>query len=89
MNLIRAPGLLFVFLVMPPLGYLVAATVFTHFGDQIEVRDTRGAYLVAVARSCERQDPITLSGGFKAWYLCEADVAANGGPARTMTARGS
>lgn len=88
MNLIRALGLLFVFLVMPPLGYLTAATVFTHYGDQAEPGDTGNAYLVAVARSCARQDPITLSGGFKAWYICQADVSANKGPSRTMTARG-
>ncbi|MDT7787913.1 MAG: hypothetical protein QOF58_6332 [Pseudonocardiales bacterium] len=73
---------------MPPLGYLTAATVWTHLGDQIEVRDTRGEHLLAVARSCERQDPITLTGGFKTWYICEVDVSANGGPSREEKSRG-
>jgi hypothetical protein len=81
-------GFLFVFFVMPPLGYLVSATVFTHFGDQVDVRDTRNASLIAVARSCAAQEPITLTGGFKTWYICQADVSANGGPSRAMEARG-
>ncbi|ANZ42214.1 hypothetical protein BBK82_46075 [Lentzea guizhouensis] len=88
MSFFRLIGFLFVLFVMPPLGYLTAATVFTHFGDQIEVRDTRGAHLVAVAKSCTAQEPITLTGGFKTWYTCEAEVSANGGPSRTQEARG-
>ncbi|MEU3643639.1 DUF6346 domain-containing protein [Lentzea sp. NPDC034063] len=79
-------GFLFVFFVMPPLGYLTAATVWTHLGDQIEAGGT--STLVGVARSCERQDPITLTGGFKAWYICQVDVSARGGPPRTMKSRG-
>ncbi|HEX8864291.1 MAG TPA: DUF6346 domain-containing protein [Lentzea sp.] len=88
MILLRSIGFLFVFFVMPPLGYLMSATVWTHLGDQIELRDTRGEHLVAIARSCERQDPITLTGGFKAWYICEVDVSANGGPSRKEKSRG-
>ncbi|MEV6239355.1 DUF6346 domain-containing protein [Lentzea sp. NPDC051838] len=90
MKLIRALGLLFVFFVMPPLGYLTAATVWTHLGDQIEVSGTAAANetLRGVARSCERQDPITLTGGFKAWYICQVDVSAHGGPSRRMESRG-
>ncbi|WP_330277446.1 DUF6346 domain-containing protein [Lentzea sp. NBC_00516] len=79
-------GFLFVLFVMPPLGYLTAATVWTHLGDQIEASGT--STLVGVARSCERQDPITLTGGFQAWYVCQVDVSAHGGPARTMESRG-
>ncbi|MFS8098621.1 hypothetical protein LFM09_15930 [Lentzea alba] len=81
-------GFLFVFFVMPPLGYLVSATVYTHLGDQVEGRDTRTAPLVAVATSCTAQEPITLTGGFKTWYVCQAEVSANSGPPRTMEARG-
>ncbi|MDX8140940.1 DUF6346 domain-containing protein [Lentzea sp. BCCO 10_0061] len=81
-------GFLFVFFVMPPLGYLTAATVWTHLGDQIVVTEAKDETPVGVARSCERQDPITLTGGFKAWYLCQVDVSARGGPARTMESRG-
>ncbi|MFI6094023.1 DUF6346 domain-containing protein [Lentzea sp. NPDC051213] len=89
MKLVRLIGFLFVFFVMPPLGYLTAATVWTHLGDQVELRDTRDAYRVAVATSCERQDPITLTGGFKAWYICDADVTVQrDGTSRRLKTRG-
>ncbi|WP_112277098.1 DUF6346 domain-containing protein [Lentzea terrae] len=81
---------MFVLFVMPPLGYLTAATVWTHLGDQIEVGDgaVKNEILLGVAKSCERQDPITLTGGFKAWYICQVDVSERGGPPRTMESRG-
>ncbi|MFD4672832.1 DUF6346 domain-containing protein [Lentzea sp. NPDC058450] len=83
----RFLGFLFVFFVMPPLGYLTAATVWTHLGDQIDPGRTTST-LVGVARSCERQYPVTLTGGFKAWYVCQVDVSENGGPPRRMESRG-
>lgn len=75
---------------MPPLGHLTAATVWTHLGDQIEVTDSaaKNEILLGVAKSCVRQDPITLTGGFKAWYICQVDVSERGGPSRTMESRG-
>jgi hypothetical protein len=90
MSLVRSIGFLFVLFVMPPLGYLTAATVWTHLGDQIEVTDSaaKSEILLGVAKSCERQDPITLTGGFKTWYICQVDVSERGGPPRTMESRG-
>lgn len=89
MILLRSIGFLFVFFVMPPLGYLTAATVWTHLGDQVEVSSAaQNEILIGIARSCERQEPITLTGGFKTWYICQVDVSAHRGPSRTMESRG-
>ncbi|GLZ31934.1 hypothetical protein Lesp02_41220 [Lentzea sp. NBRC 105346] len=79
---------LIAFLIVPLLGYLVGATIFIQFYDEIETGDLANAEYVAVARSCERQGPLTLR-GFGYWWECRADVtrvAEN--VTRTMSTRG-
>ncbi|MDX8032048.1 DUF6346 domain-containing protein [Lentzea sp. BCCO 10_0856] len=60
-------------LVLPFLGYLIGATIFLHFWNQAEPGDVKNANLVAVAKSCERNGPVTLRRlGF--YYTCEVEV---------------
>lgn len=76
----------FAFLVMPVLGYLLGATVFTHFWDKPDAENVDRAALVVTALSCEQYGPITLR-GFGFVHECRARVE-NRNSATIATVRG-
>ncbi len=85
MNVLRR---VLVALVIPLLGYLIGATIFNHFWDEAEPGDLKKATLVAVAKSCERQGPVTGQ-GFGYYYECEAEIRARSdGSTSTSTVAG-
>ncbi|RAS60679.1 hypothetical protein C8D87_11198 [Lentzea atacamensis] len=61
------------FLLVPALGYLLGATIFNHFWDEVEPGDPAKAKLVAVAKSCERHGPVAPR-GFGFYYRCQTEV---------------
>lgn len=71
------------FLVLPALGYLLGATIFTHFWDKVEIAD---ADLTITALSCQEQGPITWR-GFGFVSECRARVQ-RGDSATITTVRG-
>lgn len=70
MNLLRR---VLVALIIPLLGYLLRATIFNHFWNEVEPGDLANADPVAVAKSCERRGPVTWR-GFGFHYECQAEV---------------
>lgn len=62
-----------VYLILPLLGYLIGATIFTHFYNKIERGDLQKATLVAEAKSCERLSPVSWR-GFGYHYECKAEI---------------
>ncbi|MET9228190.1 DUF6346 domain-containing protein [Lentzea sp. NPDC003310] len=69
----------FAFLVMPTFGYLLGATVFTHFWDEVEIAD---ADLTITALSCRQEGPITWHGfGF----VSECRARVQRGDSTTIT----
>ncbi len=76
------------FLILPVLGYLLGATIFIHFYDQIEPGVPADTGYVAVAKTCERHGPVTMR-GFGYWWACQAEVTRLAdGAKRTMSTRG-
>lgn len=75
----------FAFLVMPVLGYLLGATIFTHFWDKVEIAD---ADITVTALSCQEHGPVTWR-GFGFVSECRARVQYKvGGGATVATVRG-
>ncbi|MDX3658592.1 DUF6346 domain-containing protein [Streptomyces sp. ID05-26A] len=85
------PGVLhrvFAFLIMPALGYLLGATIFTHFWDKPDAENVDRADLVVIALSCQQHGPITLR-GFGFVHECRARVEnRNNSSATIATVRG-
>ncbi|GGN11458.1 hypothetical protein GCM10011609_59390 [Lentzea pudingi] len=78
----------FAFLVMPVLGYLLGATIFTHFWDKPDAENVDRADLAITALSCEQYGPITLR-GFGFVHECRARVEnRNSRSATIATVRG-
>ncbi|SDG04351.1 hypothetical protein SAMN05216553_10542 [Lentzea fradiae] len=70
MNVLRR---VLVALVVPLIGYLLAATIFNHFYNQVEPGDLAEARLVATVKSCERRGPVAWR-GFGYYHECELEV---------------
>ncbi|MFS8096165.1 hypothetical protein LFM09_03405 [Lentzea alba] len=64
---------IFAFLLVPALGYLLGATIFNHFWDEVEPGDLANAPYIATAKSCERHGPVTLR-GFGYYYRCQTQA---------------
>ncbi|SMD25328.1 DUF6346 domain-containing protein [Lentzea albidocapillata] len=75
----------FAFLIMPVLGYLLGATIFTHFWDKVEIAD---ADLAVTALSCKEYGPVTWRGfGFVSECRARVENKVSGGATLT-TVRG-
>lgn len=75
-------------LIVPLLGYLLGATIFNHFRNQVEPGDLAKADLVATAKSCERRGPVALR-GFGFYYECRAEIRVrSSGETYTSTVTG-
>lgn len=60
-------------LVIPLLGYLLGATIFNHFYNQVEAGDLARATLVATPVSCARRGPVAWR-GFGFFHECQVEV---------------
>lgn len=88
MKFVRVLHRVFAFLVLPVLGYLLGATIFTHFYDQIETGNLGDTEFIAVAKSCERHGPVTTR-GFGFWWECRVQVTRPAaGLVKTFTTKG-
>ena len=86
-KLIRGLMVFVALVVIPAPGWLLAATIFTYFADKIEVGDVGTAPWRVVAKTCERQGPVTFTGGFGYWWKCSAEATPQTGLMEKRTPR--
>jgi hypothetical protein len=83
-TLVRVLHRVAVFVVLPVLGYLIAATIvsrsFGTYGADRPATSSLGSRTYAVATSCERRGPVGIQ-GFGYWWSCQADVHWQGNDA--------